>query len=246
MGINRSGLYYKTVGKSDEILEIMHKLDVHFLEHPTYGVFQMQDYLPDEGYCINEKRIRRLLRKIGIMAIYPQRNLSKLLHAQYVHLYLLRGLSIERANQVWAIDITYIPMAKGFMYLTVIIDVYSRYVVIWGLFNTLDADASIKVLKTAILNYGTPEIVNLDQGSQFTCKKWIKTLNDNGVKASMDGKGIALYNIYIERLWRTVKRDYVYLNLADDGWELYQGFKHFFNAYNYKKLIGKFHTMSIV
>lgn len=235
LDLNRSGLYYKTVGESDENLIIMRKLDAHFMEHPTYGVLQMQDYLRDEGYCINEKRIRRLLRKMGIMAIYPQRNLSKLLHAQYVHPYLLRNLSIERSNQVWAIDITYIPMAKGFMYLTAIIDVYSRYVVGWGLSNTLDADASIRVLKNAISIHGIPEIVNSDQGSQFTCEKWIKTLNENDIKISMDGRGRALDNIYIERLWRTVKRDYVYLNPADDGWELFQGLKHFFNEYNHKK-----------
>ena len=235
LDLNRSGLYYNTVGETSENLEVMRLLDAHFMEHPTYGVLQMQDYLRDEGYCINEKRVRRLLRKMGIMAIYPQRNLSKLLHAKYVHPYLLRGLPIVRTNQVWAIDITYIPMAKGFMYLTAIIDIYSRYVVGWGLSNTLNADASIKVLKTAILNHGKPEIVNSDQGAQFTCEKWISILKKNEIRISMDGKGRALDNIYIERLWRTVKRDYVYLNPADDGWELYQGIKSFFNEYNHKK-----------
>ena len=235
LGINRSSLYYNTVGETSENIKIMRLLDAHFMEHPTYGVLQMQDYLRDEGYCINEKRVRRLLRKMGVMAIYPQRNLSKLLHAKYVHPYLLRGLPIKRTNQVWAIDITYIPMAKGFMYLTAIIDIYSRYVVGWGLSNTLDADASIKVLKTAISNHGIPEIVNSDQGAQFTCDKWIAVLKDNEIKISMDGKGRALDNIYIERLWRTVKRDYVYLNPADDGWELYNGLMCFFNEYNHKK-----------
>ncbi len=235
LGINRSGLYYNTVGESETNLELMRLMDQHFMEHPTYGVLQMQDYLMDQGYSVNKKRVRRLLRKMGIMAIYPQRNLSKLLHAKYVHPYLLRGLPIERRNQVWAIDITYIPMAKGFMYLTAIIDIYSRYVVGWGLSNTLEAAASIKVLKTAISEHGTPEIVNSDQGSQFTCEEWIRTLNGNTIKISMDGKGRALDNIYIERLWRTVKRDYVYLNPADDGWELYQGLKYFFEEYNYKK-----------
>ncbi len=235
LGVNRSGLYYNTVGETSENLNIMRLLDAHFMEHPTYGVIQMQDHLRDEGYCINEKRVRRLLRKMGIMAIYPQRNLSKLLHRKYIHPYLLRGLPIVRTNQVWAIDITYIPMAKGFMYLTAIIDIYSRYVVGWGLSNTLDADASIKVLNTAISNHGKPEIVNSDQGSQFTCERWISVLKDNVIRISMDGKGRALDNIYIERLWRTVKRDYVYLNPADDGWELYQGLKSFFNEYNHKK-----------
>lgn len=235
LGINRSSYYYKHKNESQENLEIMRLMDTFFIDHPTYGVFQMQDLLMASDYLVNEKRVRRLLRKMGIMAIHPQRNLSKLLHAEYVHPYLLRNLKINRVNQVWEIDITYIPMAKGFMYLTAIIDVYSRFVVGWGLSNTLDADASIKVLKEAIDKYGKPEIVNSDQGCQFTCQKWITLLKDCGIRISMDGKGRALDNIYIERLWRTVKRDYVYLNPADNGWELYTGLKHFFEEYNYRK-----------
>lgn len=235
MDISRSGLYYKTKGESKENLKIMRLLDSFFMNHPTYGVLQMQDLLADCGYHVNQKRVRRLLRKMGIMAIYPQRNLSKLLHGEYVHPYLLRDLEIKRVNQVWEIDITYIPMAKGFMYLTAIIDVYSRFVVGWGLSNTLDADASIKVLKDALVTHGKPEIVNSDQGSQFTCSKWVELLKEEKIRISMDGKRRALDNIYIERLWRTVKRDYVYLNPADDGWELYTGLKNFFEQYNYCK-----------
>ena len=235
LGINRSSYYYKHKNESQENLEIMRLMDTFFIDHPTYGVLQMQDLLMASNYLVNEKRVRRLLRKMGIMAIHPQRNLSKLLHAEYIHPYLLRNLKINRMNQVWEIDITYIPMAKGFMYLTAIIDVYSRFVVGWGLSNTLDADASIKVLKEAIDKYGKPEIVNSDQGCQFTCQKWITLLKDNGIRISMDGKGRALDNIYIERLWRTVKRDYVYLNPADNGRELYTGLKHFFEEYNYRK-----------
>jgi putative transposase len=228
LGINRSSYYYKHKNESQENLEIMRLMDTFFIDHPTYGVLQMQDLLKANDYLVNEKRVRRLLRKMGIMAIHPQRNLSKLLHAEYVHPYLLRNLKINRVNQVWEIDITYIPMAKGFMYLTAIIDVYSRFVVGWGLSNTLDADSSIKVLKEAVAKHGKPEIVNSDQGCQFTCQKWITLLKDSGIRISMDGKGRALDNIYIERLWRTVKRDYVYLNPADNGWELYTGLSHFF------------------
>lgn len=213
----------------------MKMLDGHFLEHPTYGVLQMQDYLLSEGFQVNEKRIRRLLRKMGIMAIYPQKNLSKLLQAEYVHPYLLRGLSIKRRNQVWEVDITYIPMRKGFMYLTAIIDVYSRFVVGWSLSNTLDAKVQQNLLADSIKRHGVPEIVNSDQGSQFTCEGWVNLLKSFSIRISMDGRGRALDNIYIERLWRTVKRDYVYLNPADDGLELYQGIKQFFNQYNYKK-----------
>lgn len=235
IGISRSSLYYKPLGESKENLKLMRMLDEHFMYHPTYGVLQMQDYLQLKGYNVNEKRVRRLLRKMGIMAIFPKRNLSKMLHREYVHPYLLRGLSITRSNQVWEIDITYIPMRKGFMYLTAIIDVYSRFVVGWTLSNTLEAEVQQKLLKTAIIQYGKPEIVNSDQGSQFTCYDWVKLLKDSGIKISMDGKGRALDNIFIERLWRTVKQDYVYLNPADDGIELYQGIKDFFEEYNYKK-----------
>lgn len=235
LNISRSSLYYNPLGESKENLQLMRLLDEHFMHHPTYGVLQMQDYLQSEGYNVNEKRVRRLLRKMGIMAIFPKRNLSKMLHREYVHPYLLKGLPITHSNQVWEIDITYIPMRKGFMYLTAIIDVYSRFVVGWSLSNTLEAEVQQNLLKTAISQYGKPEIVNSDQGSQFTCHDWVKLLKDSGIKISMDGKGRALDNIFIERLWRTVKQDYVYLNPADDGIELYQGTKNFFEEYNHKK-----------
>lgn len=235
LGVNRSSLYYQPLGESELNLDLMKLLDKHFLEHPTYGVLQMQDYLLEEGYKVNVKRVRRLLRKMNIMAIYPQKNLSKLLQAEYVHPYLLRGLNIEHNNQVWEIDITYIPMQKGFMYLTAIIDVHSRFVVGWTLSNTLEAKVQQDLLSDCIKRHGKPEIVNSDQGSQFTCEGWINQLNELKIKISMDGKGRALDNIYIERLWRTVKRDYVYLNPADNGLELYEGLETFFKHYNYKK-----------
>lgn len=233
--INRSSLYYSPMGESKLNIELMKLMDNYFMDHPTYGVLQMQDYLISKGYKVNKKRVRRLLRLMGIMAIYPQKNLSKLLQAEYVHPYLLRGLEICRSNQVWEIDITYIPMKKGFLYLTAIIDVYSRFVVGWSLGNTLDAKVQQDLLRESSAKYGIPEIVNSDQGSQFTCEGWISLLKEMGSKISMDGKGRALDNIYIERLWRTVKRDYVYLNPADDGLELHQGLKEFFDHYNYEK-----------
>jgi putative transposase len=172
---------------------------------------------------------------MNIMAIYPQKNLSKLGQAKYIHPYLLRNLEISRPNHVWAIDITYIPMAQGFMYLTAIIDVHSRYVVGWGLFNDLRAENCLMVLKDAIRQNGKPEIINSDQGSQFTCPLWVEYLQAEEIKISMDGKGRALDNIFIERLWRTVKRDYVYINPPENGEELYAGLKTFFNYYNEKK-----------
>ena len=138
-------------------------MDEEFLEHPTHGVIQMQDFLFALNFMVNHKRVRRLLREMGIMALYPKRNLSKLGHAKYIRPYLLRGLQILRPNRVWEIDITYIPMAKGFMYLTAIIDVYSRYVVAWDIFNSPDAENSLAVLKNAIALHGKPEIINSDQ-----------------------------------------------------------------------------------
>jgi len=195
----------------------------------------MQDFLVALGFIMNIKRIRRLLRKMGIMAIYPKRNLSKLGHAKYIRPYLIRGLKIERSNQLWEIDITYIPMSKGFMYLTAIIDVYSRYVVAWDIFNSLDADNTLSVLKMAIEHHGKPEIINSDQGSQFTCDLWTEYVDNQNILISMDGRGRATDNIFIERLWRTVKRDYIYICPADNGTELFKGLNTFFDYYNNKK-----------
>lgn len=233
LSIHKSGLYYKPKGETQENLELMRMMDEHYLQHPTAGVLRMQDFLFAMGFVVNHKRVRRLLRLMGLMAIYPKRNLSKLGLKKYVHPYLLKGLEINRPNQVWAIDITYIPMKNGFMYLTAIIDVYSRYIVGWGISNTLEADASLEVLKQAIKDHGKPEIINSDQGSQFTCEGWVKFLKEEDIRISMDGKGRAVDNIFIERFWRTLKCDYVYLHPASDGLELYQGIKEFMHYYNH-------------
>jgi len=213
----------------------MRLLDEHYLKHPTYGVLQMQDYLLSEGLKVNHKRVRRLLRKMGIMAIYPKKNLSKLGNAKYIRPYLLKNLEIVHSNQVWAIDITYIPMAKGFMYLTAIIDVYSRFIVGWNISNSLDAENCLLVLKDAIKQNGKPEIINSDQGCQFTSVLWIEYLENQGIKISMDGKRRAIDNIFIERFWRTVKQDYIYISPIENGLELYQGLKEFIEHYNYHK-----------
>jgi putative transposase len=223
----------------------MRLLDERYLNYPTEGVLQLQDYLRAEGYQINHKRIRRLLRKMGLLAIYPKRNLSKLGKAEYIYPYLLRNLPIDRSNQVWQVDITagrprYIPMAKGFMYpggepLVAIIDVYSRFVVGWDISNSMNADWVVETLRDAIIRQGKPEIMNSDQGSQFTCKKWVECLQKHLIQISMDGKGRAIDNVYIERLWRTVKYDYVYLSPPENGWQLQKGLAHFFQHYNYHK-----------
>jgi putative transposase len=233
--VNRSSIYYTPKGESDENLAVMRLMDERHLKHPTHGVLQMQDFLFGMGLVVNIKRIRRLLRLMGIMAHYPKRNLSKLGKAHYIRPYLLRNLEITHVNQVWAIDITYIPMAHGFMFLTAIIDLHSRFVVGWGLHNSLDAENCLDVLKKAIRRYGKPEIINSDQGSQFTCALWTDHLEQEKIKISMDGKGRAIDNIFIERFWRTIKQDYVYLHPVDNGIELYQGLKKFIDFYNYEK-----------
>jgi putative transposase len=233
--VSRSTVYYNPAGESEENHAIMRLMDEHYLDHPTHGVLQMQDFLLIVGFCVNHKRVRRLLRLMGLMAISPKRNLSKLGHAKYVRPYLLRGMEITRPNQVWAIDITYIPMAKGFMYLTAIIDVYSRFIVGWELSNNLYAESVLAVLKKAIQRYGRPEIINSDQGTQFTCPLWTEFVDKSGIQISMDGKGRATDNIYIERFWRTIKQDYIYLKPALDGLELFNGIKEFIDYYNHKK-----------
>lgn len=233
--VNRSNIYYKPAEETEENLFIMRLMDKHYLNYPTHGVLQIQDFLYTKELKVNHKRVRRLLRKMGIMAIYPKKDLSRLGNAKYIYPYLLKGFVVNRPNQVWEIDITYIAMKHGFMYLTAIIDLYSRFVVAWDISNSLDAENALSVLKQAIKQHGEPEIINSDQGSQFTCSLWIEYLKEKQIKISMDSKGRALDNIFIERLWRTVKQDYVYLNPAEDGIELYKGLKGFFEYYNYQK-----------
>ena len=235
LGVNRSSVYYKPSPESEENLTIMRLMDEHHLEYPTHGVLQMQDYLFLCGFVANTKRVRRLLRLMGVMALYPKRNLSKLGLVKYLRPYLLRGMKITRPNQVWGIDITYIPMAKGFMYMTAIIDHYSRYVVGWDVFNNLNAENIVSVLKQAIEAHGKPDIINSDQGSQFTCALWTEFVDKAEIQISMDGRGRATDNIFIERFWRTLKQDYVYLRPAESGTELFLGLKKYVTYYNNHK-----------
>ena len=172
---------------------------------------------------------------MGIEPIYPKRNLSKLGKARYVHEYLLRGLEVNRPNQVWAIDITYVPMERGFMYLTAIIELYSRFIVGWKLSNSLDKETQTEALREAIGRHGKPEIVNSDQGSQYTSEHWVSFLNGEEIKISMDGKGRATDNAFIERFFGTIKRKHIYLHPASDGTEMYRGINGFIQKYNYKR-----------
>ena len=230
--INRSNLYYSPKKESDTNLILMTEIDKIHLKYPSFGIRRITQELREIGFIVNRKRVRRLMQLMRIATIYPKRNLSKLGKATYIRPYLLKDLKIEKANQVWQIDISYIPMKRGFMYLTAIIDVYSRYIVGWQLSNTLEKETQTLVMNEAIKKYGKPEIVNSDQGSQYTSNHWIGCMENHGIKISMDGKGRATDNIYIERFFRTIKYDYIYLNPVESDWELYEGIQDFIKGYN--------------
>lgn len=213
---------------------MMNIMDHHLVKHPTEGIRSMVSLLRDKGYPVGRKRVRRLFRLMGHQTIYRRKNLTKMGLREFIKPYLLRGLAITRPNQVWSTDITYLPMKQGFMYLTAIMDVYSRKVLGWGFSNTLSAPWCMQVLQDTIKNYGTPEIINSDQGCQYTSSQWTHFNENAGIKISMDGKGRALDNVWIERFWKSVKYDYVYLHPADDGFTLYEGIQNYIEYYNNK------------
>lgn len=232
--VPRSSLYYKPKGENEINLKLMGIMDRHLTEHPTEGVVSMVYLLTGLGFVVGPKRIRRLFKLMGRETLYRRKNLTKSGLREYIRPYLLRNLKIERPNQVWVTDITYIPMQKGFMYLTAVMDVYSRKILSWGISNSQDAKWCKQVLEEAIREYGRPEIVNSDQGSQYTSALWINYLEGLDIKVSMDGKGRALDNVYIERFWKSVKYDYIYLNPSEDGYDLLKGVKWYIDYYNQK------------
>jgi putative transposase len=227
-------LYYKPVGEKPENIKMMEIMDRHLTDHPTEGVLSLVLFFIARHHPVGPKRIRRLLKIMGRQTIYRRKNLTKQGMKEFIKPYLLRGLDITQANQVWCTDITYIPMRNGFMYLTAIIDVYSRKIVGWGISNSLSAHWCKNVLEEAIANYGKPEIINSDQGTQYTSALWTQYLEQNKILISMDGKGRALDNIWIERFWKSIKYNYIYLNPADDGFELYEGVQNHIAYYNDK------------
>jgi len=231
LGLHRSGYYYEPASENQTNLDIMRKLDEQYTLTPFYGVLRMHQYIASLGYVVNIKRIRRLLRLMDLYAIYPKKKLSQPNAESKIYPYLLRGVQIERVNQVWSTDITYIPMEKGFLYLVAIIDWYSRYVLSWRISNTLETSFCIEALQEA-LGKGQPEIFNTDQGSQFTSTDFTSCLLKHNIKISMDGRGRCLDNVFVERLWRSVKWEYVYLNCIKNGRELWQGLGHYFQFYN--------------
>lgn len=238
VSISRSSHYYQKVAESSLNLGLMRLIDEEFINSPWTGVPRMTQWLrQDKGYEINKKRVERLYRIMGLGASVPGPSTSKKGKGKEhkVFPYLLRNMKIERPNQVWATDITYIPVQGGYLYLCAIIDLYSRYVVSWSLSNTMTWEWCRDTLERAIMQYGKPEILNTDQGSQFTSNLFTEFVAGLPIRFSMDGKGRALDNIFIERLWRSVKYENVYLYAYSDGKECYNGLKEYFQYYNHHR-----------
>ena len=215
---------------------LLNELDEEYTRHPFYGTRRMTKYLCGRGYAVNRKRVQRLMQKLGLAGMAPGPNTSKPHPEHTVYPYLLRGLDIIRPNQVWSTDITYIRLRHGFVYLVAIIDWYSRKILSWRLSNTMDAGFCVDCLEEAIKNYGSPEIFNTDQGSQFTSECFTGVLIKNGITISMDGRGRALDNIFVERLWRTVKYEDVYLKSYENLPDLLLGLTQYFLFYNEERL----------
>lgn len=239
--ISKSNYYYKPVGESEQNLEVMREIDkVHF-ECPFYGVKRMKAELQNRGFSVGEKLVRRLMRMMGIETIYPRPKTSIAAPEHVKYPYLLRGLQVTEINQVWEMDITYIPMRHGFMYLSAIIDVFSRRIMGWGLSNTMEAEWCAGIVDEAFKRYGRPEIFNTDQGCQFTSEVFISTLqkgddDTHKIKISMDGRGRATDDIYIERFWRSIKYEDLYVKAYENGESLYDGINSYMMFYNGKRL----------
>jgi putative transposase len=232
LDISRSSYYYEATGENPFNLELMRLIDEQFLETPYYGARQMARHLRRQGYGVGRKRIGRLMRLMGLSPIYQKPNTSKPHPQHKVYPYLLRGLTIDKPNQVWCADVTYIPMRRGFLYLVAIMDWATRKVLSWRLSNTQDADFCVAAMEEALQRYGKPEIFNTDQGSQFTSYAFTSVLKDAGIKISMDGKGRWMDNVMIERLWRSLKYECIYLNAFETGSEVRQGIGRWMNRYN--------------
>lgn len=233
--VSRTSVYYRPKKVRSLDLEQMRLIDEQYLKTPNYGSRSMRTFLQRLGYKINRKRVQRLMRQMGLRAIYPKPKTSKKHPRHRVYPYLLRKLTINRPNQVWCADITYVPLAKGFMYLVAIMDWYSRKVLSWRLSNTLETAFCIDALEDAIHQSGCPEIFNSDQGSQFTSEAFTKVLKDNDIRISMDGRGRFRDNIFIERLWWTLKYHYLYLRAFEGGLKLRQGLAQWFQYYNQER-----------
>ena len=232
LSVSRAMIYYVPKGETALNLALMRLIDEQHLKKPSYGVERMRAWVNRQGYCVSSKRVRRLMSVMGLMAIYQKPKLSKPNEQHEIYPYLLRDRAITRANEVWCTDITYIPMPRGFMYLTAVMDWHSRKVLSWRLSNTMDVGFCVEALTEALEKYGVPEVFNTDQGSQFTSEKFTQVLKDHQIKISMDGKGRWVDNVMIERLWRSVKYECVYINVYESGSGLRLGLKDWFESYN--------------
>ena len=233
IGLPRAS-YYREVrlSESQENLELMRLIDEEYTRHPFYGSRKMRDYLHRQEHFVNRKRVQRLMRKMGLVSIAPKPNTSRKAPGHKVYPYLLRGLAINRPNQVWCSDMTYIPLEGGFAYLTVVMDWYSRYVLSWEISVTMEEHFCVNALESALRRHECPEIFNTDQGSQYTGKAFTGVLKDHKINISMDGKGRAMDNIMVERLWRSVKYEEIYLKAYSSVAELIEGLKLYFTFYN--------------
>ena len=234
LGVNRSNFYYQPEPVSVDTLDIMDRIDRQYTETPFYGVARMTAQLKRDGHVIGHNRVRRLMRLMGLMAIYPKPNGSKSHPEHKIYPYLLRDVAVEKANQVWSADITYIRLVAGFLYLVAILDWFSRYVLSWSLSNTLDSLFCVEALERA-LRIARPQVFNTDQGSQFTSRDFTSILDQAGVAISMDGRGRVFDNIFSERLWRTVKYEEVYLNEYGDSRQAVDGLGRYFDFYNNRR-----------
>ena len=231
--IHRSLVYYDLSDETTENLELMKKIDQIYLEDPSAGSRRMKSYLKRQtGKATNRKRVKRLMRKMGIEAIYPRKRTTIPGGPSGIYPYRLKGLAITRPNQVWCADITFVPMRRGYMYLFAIMDWYSRKIIDWELSNTLDHSFCLDCLTRAVQHSGAPEIINTDQGSQFTSENWISFLKDKGIIISMDGKGRWLDNVAIERFWRSIKYEDIYLKSYETAQDLGRGVRAYINRYN--------------
>ena len=231
----RSTAYYEPTPVSADDLALMRLIDEIHLEYPFYGSRRLRDELEGHGHWVNRKRVQRLMRLMGLQALYPRQRTSQPGKGHKIYPYLLRGVAIDRPNQAWATDITYIPMAKGFMYLVAIVDWYSRRVLSWRVSNTQDTAFCIEALEEALERYGAPQIFNTDQGAQFTSEAFTDVLKDHGIEISMDGKGRWVDNVFVERLWRSVKHEDVYLRSYETPAALRAGLARYFEFYNTRR-----------
>ena len=235
LGINRSGLYYEPAEESEENRVLLRLLDEQYTRTPFYGSRKMTEWLATQGYAVNRKRVARLMEVLGIQAVYPKPKLSRPGEGHRIYPYLLRGVTVERINQVWSADITYIRMAEGFGYLVAVMDWFSRYVLSWSLSSTMEVEFCVEALKQA-LRRGRPDIFNSDQGSQFTSEKFTRVLAARQIAISMDGRGRCLDNIFVERLWRSLKYEDVYLRDYASLPEARAGIARYFRFYNQERL----------